>query len=963
MGRVRLIHDRWLGRDVALKEPVTAADAARLWHEARVTSRLEHPGIVAVYDVGFSDLATPWFAMRVVRGRSLAEHLANAASDAEPGRLLRPVLAACEAMGYAHSRGVIHRDIKPSNLMLGAFGETQVIDWGLARAADLPDLDLPTAGTPAYMSPEQARGETLTPSSDVWSLGAVLFEAITGRPAREGALDAVRTLALAGTLPSIPDAVPAPLAAILRRAMAARPGDRYADGKALAEDLARYLDGRRVDAHRYSPLELLRRFLEVWRVPLAVLATALVVLTALVVIGVRRIGQERDFAQANLALTLVREAQRMLKELRVGEAELLAATALAQTDNDRVRAEARGVLAAIGPERPQMNRLATLPCVPVDVAGDLALCREPGVVRLYDGAGLRFERHVENHYARLFGAGEGVVTTGELIRVFDAQGELETEQPNPCATVYGMRLERTSSDEFVTFMPHCAALVTIQGAAPIDIEPCPERVLLLALARLGPDSLLGACDDGTLVTLSARAGRWSRRIIDAGLGTASRPPVVTAMLGLDEAQALVGFGDGSLERLTLGEGPRPEVNRTPLASQRGLVRAITALGANHALVIAEASEPLVLDLGRGRALFRLPRSEATVAVERGGALILGGSGGGGGYVERWEFDGLMPSFEPIPRGVTTVSVRRDDPSVALGDGPTVVVLDGARRRIAAHTWQESIIRATAFLPSGELVAHGLGRPDFRRFDGPRELPPLEAPGVIARRMAPLADGSLLASAHIQQQFRVRPDRPAERYGSEFLRDLSTSPDGEDVVQLLEDGRIEVGRNFPSRGVLTPLLRAERALAVQLDGASLFALEPDGVRAWHLDEPRVEPGPRYVAGQDADLIALAVTRHRLAAGARDGGVWIWERPEGHLPREVQPRVIVRLHEGRVSALEFGAGLWRETGAVSELLVTGGWDRVARWLDPFPREPEPREVEATWGIALEDIFPTHPEANRE
>jgi len=134
MGRVTLAHDRWLGREVALKEPLSETDAHLFQREAIITARLEHPGIVPIYETGLSPAGVPWFAMRVVRGRSLALILADPLTTGERLHLLRYLRAACEAVAFAHARGIVHRDLKPANIMIGAFGETQVIDWGLASA-------------------------------------------------------------------------------------------------------------------------------------------------------------------------------------------------------------------------------------------------------------------------------------------------------------------------------------------------------------------------------------------------------------------------------------------------------------------------------------------------------------------------------------------------------------------------------------------------------------------------------------------------------------------------------------------------------------------------------------------------------------------------------------------------------------------------------------------------------------
>lgn len=124
MGTVTVFYDRWLAREVAVKVPISEEDARRLLHEALVTARLDHPGVVPIHDAGVDAAGRPFFAMRLVRGRSLAEALTGADRH-ERMRLLRHVLAAAEAVSYAHTRGIVHRDLKPANIMIGAFGETQ----------------------------------------------------------------------------------------------------------------------------------------------------------------------------------------------------------------------------------------------------------------------------------------------------------------------------------------------------------------------------------------------------------------------------------------------------------------------------------------------------------------------------------------------------------------------------------------------------------------------------------------------------------------------------------------------------------------------------------------------------------------------------------------------------------------------------------------------------------------------
>ncbi|MCA9489253.1 MAG: serine/threonine protein kinase, partial [Myxococcales bacterium] len=180
MGEVRRVHDAELDRVVALKlvrQDLGADGVEQLRREARTTARLDHPAIVAVHDVGVLDDGRVWFTMREVRGQTLASLLA--ADDRPRLRRLLDLLAQVgRAVAHAHASGVVHRDLKPDNVMVGPFGEVQVMDWGLGWALDDGAPSDEIAGTPAYMAPEQARGQAglLGPPTDVYALGAVLYE-------------------------------------------------------------------------------------------------------------------------------------------------------------------------------------------------------------------------------------------------------------------------------------------------------------------------------------------------------------------------------------------------------------------------------------------------------------------------------------------------------------------------------------------------------------------------------------------------------------------------------------------------------------------------------------------------------------------------------------------------------------------------------------------------------------------
>jgi eukaryotic-like serine/threonine-protein kinase len=251
MGAVYRATDRVLQRDVALKVltiELEAGDVARkLEQEARVLAALEHQGIVAIHDAGTLVDGRPFYVMRLVRGRRLDEQ----ALRESRGERLRRFLAVCDAVSFAHSRGVIHRDLKPANIMVGEFGEVLVLDWGVAKVAALSDTssssgrqvtnndtgDGVAVGTPGFMAPEQSTGVgPIDERADVFALGAILRELTTT------------------------EKVPPPLRAIIAHATATDPAQRYVSVDALADDVRAWLDGAAVSAYKEPPWERIARF-------------------------------------------------------------------------------------------------------------------------------------------------------------------------------------------------------------------------------------------------------------------------------------------------------------------------------------------------------------------------------------------------------------------------------------------------------------------------------------------------------------------------------------------------------------------------------------------------------------------------------------------------------------------------------------------------------------------------------
>ncbi len=330
IGRVLSVRDHRLDRQVALKELLRSDDPEprrRFIREARITARLEHPNIVPVHELGERPDGTPFYTMRQIEGRTLAQALKEAEGPRARLALLPALVAVCQAVGYAHSRGVVHRDLKPHNVMLADFGEVAVIDWGLARSLDEPDEDEAVLGrvmgTPAYMSPEQAHGthHRVGPEADVWALGVILGELLSGSPPFGGVGSAqIITTLRRGEGPALqtPAGMPPELVAIAQRAMERAPEARYAEAGEMARELVAWQTGRHVSAYDYTSWELVRRLIA--RNPVASLAVAALGLS-LAIAGVITL-EARETAERGqrLARTQARTARGALAAARLERA-------------------------------------------------------------------------------------------------------------------------------------------------------------------------------------------------------------------------------------------------------------------------------------------------------------------------------------------------------------------------------------------------------------------------------------------------------------------------------------------------------------------------------------------------------------------------------------------------------------------------------------------------------------------
>jgi eukaryotic-like serine/threonine-protein kinase len=337
LGTVSVALDTELHREVALKQMHDSyaddpSSRQRFVLEAEITGGLEHPGIVPVYGLGTTSDGRPYYAMRFVHGGSFKDAIDHFHSDPalknnptarslELRSLLRRLTDVCNAVEYAHGRGVLHRDVKPGNVIVGKHGETLLVDWGLAKctghsdpaagertlvpaAASGSSCTLPGSalGTPAYMSPEQAHGDidSLGPRSDVYSLGATLYCLLTGKAPFAGeVVNVLRAVKTGDFRPprEIEPAVDRALEAVCVKAMATKPEGRYPTPKALADDVERWMADEPVTAWRESRTRRFFRWVRLHRLAASVAAACLG--TALAAGWLTSLAVQRERARAD----------------------------------------------------------------------------------------------------------------------------------------------------------------------------------------------------------------------------------------------------------------------------------------------------------------------------------------------------------------------------------------------------------------------------------------------------------------------------------------------------------------------------------------------------------------------------------------------------------------------------------------------------------------------------------------
>ncbi len=719
LGRVMRARDRRLGRVVAVKELLRTSDLAQqlFVREAMITARLEHPGIVPVHEAGRWATGDPYYVMKLVSGRTLKEVIAGARTLVDRLALLPHLIAVCEAVGYAHSEQVVHRDLKPTNVLVGEFGETVVIDWGLARDLRVIDaVPLPDAvaiggsppigatvtgriiGTPQYMAPEQARGEAVGPTGDVYALGAMLYELLSGHPPIEG--DSVKSLldqVHAGpprALHAIAPEVPADLDAIVTKAMARAPRDRYPTARELAADLKRFTTGQLVTAQRYGTWRLLRRWIVRHRGYVAMASIAGVAIAAVAIAMLVRVFDERRVAEARRA-----EAEVARAAAEAGEHELIAAQARAALASDPTttlawlkrfpidagtapqmrtlidEAEAAGVARQVWPlaDRPRGLVLTR-------DGARVALGQADGRVRVYDTA-TGTSRELGDGAAPIT-AVEQSASRDELV-VADAQGRIAAIDP-----VRGQRTELGTvgaSVEALVSLPSGGLVIhTADGWLKRD----PRTGVIAPLIAGGRNDHLTVAFDHTSADL--RVGHGADGGVRVWRG--DRPPVTVATVpGIPQDIAVTDDGrlalvatTAALFRVDLGTGAVTRV----LELDAELNQIAIDRQARRAAVVGKGNDVYLIELATGAVDTMRGHHDAVYMAafdDRGDRLVTAGDEG---TVRVWDLGtGDVRELRGHKDDVLTVAISSDGRSVlstSYDDTMRLWHLDDRRTTVVGH---------------------------------------------------------------------------------------------------------------------------------------------------------------------------------------------------------------------------------------------------------------------------------------
>jgi len=802
MGVVMRAHDADLGRDVALKvlHERLAGDGSvveRFVEEAQIGGQLQHPSIVSVYELGLMADERPYFTMKLVKGRTLAALLTDRADPAEDRhRFLGLFEQICQAVAYAHSRGVIHRDLKPANVMVGAFGELQVVDWGLAkvmarggvedeRRAQRSDVGRvetvrsgpdsqhsqvgSVLGTPAYMAPEQARGELegLDERADVFSLGAILTEILTGRPPYEGE-DVVVQAACARLEPArerlAACGADPELVALAERCLAPDPAERPRNASRLAEAVQEHLAGveRRAREAQLAAAEASAHARQERRARRLTLALAVSVLVTALVAGGSyagfRAAREQQTSEVNAVLreASARRGQGDLEgALREAEkAELLVASGapaeleqLVRAFAEEVGAEAQRARAAADERERRARLLAGLE--QVFYRQDLGSVSEDAL-----------RRRDAQIVSALAGYGFDVEADPDVDRAILAAGLGE-----PVALALD-ELSRTRR-----LLPEAERSAAGLTRLAVRVDPDPQRnELRSAVAEERVDDLHALATPenarawpavtSALLVLSLRdAGRIDERTVDFLREAVDlHPGHYQLQIGCGIQLLLAGRVEQALPHLTAARALQPESSYALWWNHEAQALRLDLAAARRTWTTAlqvDPAAPEVVEMRRRQISLRLVAGDEETA---------------------WRLYDEQPEWARVARGV-----HYDEAAWGLANAARAELRDVERAL-------EYAARAALELPSDPGVLTTLASAEYRAGKHARALETIE----LARRTGGPPSSENLALAAMTLARLGRSEDARAELGA-LARRLAASPPREvDVPRLFEEARVVVG---------------------------------------------------------------------------------------------------------------------------------------------------------------------------